>query len=380
MYGRVESNQPSQRPKVHVQIFYGKDAETYRQNYLAGKEPDETPYGFHHAREQGFSVSFSHDAPRNPNSFMMRLYRKVFGFDVLHAYSNRDRIRQADVIWTMTEGEAFAIALLFSIGLIPRRPIVANAVWILNQWEHIPIWKRYIYRNLSKYITVMTVHSAECLPISHAAFPNLRSELMHFGINTDMFKITAPSPNDAPSQIRIFAPGNDATRDWHSLLAAFGNDERFHITIICQWLTNDDLKRYHNVIVIRSPSMAAFQRCYQEADIIVVPMRENKFSGITVALEAVAMGKPVLSSRTGGVPTYFKEDELFYAPVGDPVAMREIVLSTNAELRRQRAENAQRRFIETDYSTRAVVGRYVKLTRDLLGSRHAAQHGPGTGV
>jgi hypothetical protein len=35
------------RPKVHVQIFYGKDAEPYRRKYLAGKTPDETPYGFH---------------------------------------------------------------------------------------------------------------------------------------------------------------------------------------------------------------------------------------------------------------------------------------------------------------------------------------------
>jgi len=131
-------------------------------------------------------------------------------------------------------------------------------------------------------------------------------------------------------------------------------------------LTEDQIKQYRNVAIIRPSSMADFLRCYEEADIVAVPMKENIFSGITVALEAVAMGKPVLSSRTGGVPTYFDEDEVFYVPVGDAAAMREVVISTDHASRRQRAENAQLRFIERDYSSRALVRRYAELTRDLL--------------
>ena len=62
--------------------------------------------------------------------------------------------------------------------------------------------------------------------------------------------------------------------------------------------------------------MSDFIACYHWADIVAVPMRQNIYSGITVALEAAAMGTPVVSSRTGGVPTYFGEDEVFYSPAG----------------------------------------------------------------
>ena len=358
---------PNTRTKVHVQLFYGQDAETYRQNYLAGNVPSETPYDFHLAREEGFDVSFSRDVVRNPKGFLMRFLSRIFEFDVLHAWSNRARIRGADVIWTLTEGEAFAAAFLFSLGIIPCRPIVANNVWLLHYWEQTRFHKRAVCRYLSRYITVLTVHSKECLPVAKRVFPKTIIKLTYFGINTELFKLTAPSlPTDGNGPVRIFSAGTDRTRDFETLLAAFGNDDRFHLTIICGRLSEDQVKQYRNVVLIRPSSMSEFLRCYEEADIVAVPMKENIFSGITVALEAVAMGKPVLSSRTGGVPTYFEEDDVFYVPVGDAAAMREVVISTDHASRRQRAENAQSRFIERDYSSRALIRRYAELTRDLL--------------
>jgi glycosyltransferase involved in cell wall biosynthesis len=358
---------PNTRTKVHVQLFYGQDAEIYRQNYLAGKVPSETPYDFHLAREEGFDVSFSRDVVRNPKGFLIRFLSRIFEFDVLHAWSNRARIRRADVIWTLTEGEAFATAFLFSLGVIPCRPIVANNVWLLHYWEHTRFHKRAVCRYLSRYITVLTVHSKECLPVAKRVFPETRIKLMYFGINTELFKLTAPSlPTDAKGPVRIFSAGTDRTRDFETLLAAFGNDDRFHLTIICGRLSEDQIKQYRNVVLIRPSGMAEFLRCYEEADIVAVPMKKNIFSGITVALEGVAMGKPVLSSRTGGVPTYFEESDVFYVPVGDAAAMREVVISTDHASRRQRAENARGRFIERDYSSRAFIRRYAEITRDLL--------------
>jgi glycosyltransferase involved in cell wall biosynthesis len=362
---------PNTRTKVHVQLLYGQDAETYRQNYLAGKAPSETPYDFHRAREEGFDVSFSRDAVRNPKSFVSRFLGRIFEFDVLHAWSNRDRIRRADVIWTLTEGEAFATAFLFSLGIIPCRPIVANSVWLLNYWKWTRFHKRAVCRYLSRYITVLTVHSKECLPVAKRVFPETRTQLVYFGINTVVFKLTAPGsgPTVGNGPVRIFSAGTDRTRDFETLLAAFGNDGRFRLTIISGRLSEDQIKQYRNVVLIRPSSMAEFLRCYQEADIVAVPMKENIFSGITVALEAVAMGKPVLSSRTGGVPTYFEEEDVFYVPVGDATAMREVVISTDHASRRLRAESAQSRFIERDYSSRALIRRYAELTRDLLHPR-----------
>jgi len=365
---QLSEKKPSTTTKVHAQLFHGMDAETCRQNYLAGKVPFETPYDFHLAREEGFDISFSRDAIRNPKGFLIRFLSRIFEFDVLHAWSNRDRIRGADVIWTLTEGEAFATAFLFSLGIIPRRPIVANNVWLLHYWKQTRFHKRALCRYLSRYITVLTVHSKECIAVAKRVFPDTKTQLMYYGIPTGLFKLRAPAsvPANDDGPILIFSAGTDRTRDFATLLTAFGNDDRFHLTIICGWLSDDQIKQYRNVTLIRPCSMVDFLRCYEEADIVAVPMKENIFSGITVALEAVAMGKPVVSSRTGGVPTYFEENDVFYVPVGDAAAMREVVTSTDHTSRWQRAKNAQARFVERDYSSRALVRRYAEITRDLL--------------
>ena len=120
-------------------MYHGKDAEDYRQAYQEGKEPDETPYGFHLAETLGYDVAFSRDAPPAPIDLRgrvlakgLRVSSRRLGFDLVHAYNNRAGLRQADVIWTMTEGEAFATSLLCRLGRLPRRPLIANTIWLFD--------------------------------------------------------------------------------------------------------------------------------------------------------------------------------------------------------------------------------------------------------
>ncbi len=71
----------------------------------------------------------------------------------------------------MTEGEAFAVGLLCSLGQIPRRPLVANAIWLFDGWDRLPFYRKIAFRYLSRYIDVMTVHSQRCLPIIRQQLP-----------------------------------------------------------------------------------------------------------------------------------------------------------------------------------------------------------------
>lgn len=350
-------------PKVHVQLYQGKDAERYRARYREGIEPDETPYGFHLAEEEGFDVTFSKDGPRN---LFAKVVNKLFDFDLVHAWRNRHAMSAADVIWTMTEGEAFAAAFLMKLGVIPRRPILSNAVWLLNRWRSLTWLRRRAYKALADELAVMTVHSLECLPIAQRAFPNLRSELMYFGVNVAYFPIAPPQLAASSEVIHIVSAGNDRTRDWDSLLEAFGGDDRFKVTLVCAWLDRTRTAEYENVSLLHTSSMSDLRDLYREADVIAVPMRENVFSGITVALEAAALGKPILSTETGGVPTYFDRDQVIYAAPGDAKALREALLATTPASRKAAAERAQARFVERDYSTRGLIARYSRITRELL--------------
>ena len=105
------------------------------------------------------------------------------------------------------------------------------------------------------------------------------------------------------------------------------------------------------------------------ADFVVIPMVENLYSGITVALEATALGVPVISSNTGGVPTYFSGDEVIFVPPEDPAALREATLNADYEARRAMVERAQRRFVQQDYTSAGLAQRYVALSRELLNGK-----------
>lgn len=356
--------------QVHVQLYYGKDAELYRQRFRQGNEPDETPYGFHLAEEEGFRVTFARDGKRG---VLAKIIHKLLDFDLAHAWNNARAMSEADVIWTITEGETFAAALLMKLGLVPRKPIISNSVWLLNRWPDLPWWRRMQYRALASEIAVMTVHSERCLPIARRAFPRLRVELMYFGINIGHFPITPPKASTG-RVTRIVAAGNDRTRDWDTLIKAFGSDDRFHLTIVCRWLAASKVERHSNIVLEEPSPGDELRDLYRQADIIAVPMEENVFSGITVALEAAALGKPILATRTGGVPTYFAEDEVLYAPVEDPKAMREVVEASTPASRKAVAERAQARLIERDYSTRGMIARYGRISREVFAERGVAEH------
>ena len=165
----------------------------------------------------------------------------------------------------------------------------------------------------------------------------------------------------------IFSPGQDKTRDWRTLLEAFGNDDRFDVIIMNRNIHRKTAKAYTNVREPPSYDVVGLKTCYRWADVVVVPMVENLYSGITVALEATALGAPVICSDTGGVPTYFDPGEVLYVPPGDPAALRDAVLTMSRAARRAMVARAQQRFVDEDYTTAGLASRYADLSREILG-------------
>lgn len=105
-------------PTAFVLLSHGLDAVAYRQAFERGEVPDESPYGFHLAEEFGWRLIFSRDRPDGPIRKVVRgSMRRLLGFDLLQAWTNRGRMRSADIIWTMTENEWLAARCL---GLLRR--------------------------------------------------------------------------------------------------------------------------------------------------------------------------------------------------------------------------------------------------------------------
>ena len=354
---------------AHVHLKYGLDVARYRQKSLRGEVPDVTPYGFHHAESMGWRLTYSVDQPESfVSNFVRRALIKLLGFDILHAYRNRKLITSADIVWTMEEVQFLAVcALPYVLPGTKRIRLIAQTVWLFNKWGTFSSSRCAMLRKLLLRADALTFHSRQYLDIVRQLVPGSEPMLLPFGISLDSFPWCEPEINlHAPR--RILAMGSDPTRDWKTLLEAFGNDDRFEMVIICGWLTDATAAQYSNLRVPRNPSMQEFRDLYRWADVVVVPMVTNLYSGITVALEATSLGVPVVSSETGGIPTYFADDEVIYVPPSDPVALRDRVLCCTTEELHSFVQRAQRRFRQQDYSTHGMASRYIQLSERLLQS------------
>jgi glycosyltransferase involved in cell wall biosynthesis len=113
-------------------------------------------------------------------------------------------------------------------------------------------------------------------------------------------------------------------------------------------------------------SLIELRKLYARSRFVVVPlMHSNTDNGVTVILEAMAMGKPVICSRTLGQVDVIQEGVTgLYVPVGDVAAMRAAVLSLWNEPARAR---------EMGRNARAHIEKYHTMEKFTATTRSAAE-------
>ena len=313
----------------------------------------------------GFDVYFSRPTP---DTLRNRVLRRVLGMNLGHVLNNADLINEADIVWTVMEQGYLGVLFAAKIGMLKRLPkMIGQTIWLFDNWARYSSPRRAFYKNLLSSLSVMTVHSEKYITVVRQNCPEVDVRLMRFGISSDRFPIKPFVGRPANSKIKIFAPGRDKARDFETLLEAFGNDERFEV-IISNARVFAKSTGYMNLRLPHSDHVSDLIECYRWADFVIIPLMENFYSGITVALEATALGVPIISSDTGGVPTYFTHDEVLYIPPRDSVALRNAALGTSMETRKAMVARAQERFLKEDYTTVGLAKRYADLSRDLLAS------------
>ena len=353
-------------PHIHVQLPHGMDAASYAERYREALEPDLSPYGFHLASTVwGLDVSFSVDRLESaPQRWFRKSFIKLFGFDIFHALHNRKAISKSDAIWTMMESEWLSVGALVALGLVPPVIIVGNSVWLFENWNKLGFLRRFLFRILARKVSALTAHSWPN-SITGSEALSLKVGLMYFGISSKMFSPSQHEPKPGRQPIRIVSLGNDKTRDWPTLINAFGSDPRFEVEIACTWLDESTFDMHKNIRCVRLKSIQDSLNLQIHADFIVIPMVENAYSGITSALEAACLGIPIICSNTGGVPTYFDDTEVIFVSPGDPEGMRDAAVSFVGR-KDGMAAFASDRFSRFDYSTVGMVRRYIDITEKCL--------------
>ncbi|CAG4891576.1 glycosyltransferase [Paraburkholderia saeva] len=349
---------------IHVHLYYGVDPLQFRKGENAG-----CLYGYHFAESDAMALSYSRD---HPEGGLLRLVRRslksLLGFDFIHTYRNRAALASADVIWTHTEREYLSVALLLLLTRRSREPLLlAQSVWLLDIWKSLSPPRRLFYRWLLGRADVLTTHSPDNAALARKYWGR-EATVVRYGLDTRDFPLTTIGDWRPHQPLRIASIGNDRDRDWNTLITAFENDPRYCVRVATRrkiWRHSKAI----NVTVAPAHGLAAQRALYEWADVIVVSLHPNHHvSGITVILEAVATGKPVIATAAGGLEEYFGPGSIWYVPAHDPTAMREqaAFLVREPGVVTEQMRRAQQEFMQKDLTTRAFADQHVMLTRALL--------------
>ena len=356
--------------KVFIQLARDQDAAKWRERYLRGELSDAVPYGYHHAGRAGFSLAYSVDSSENCFSELARkVATRLLGFDIVHAWKQRDQIRHSDIIWTHTEREYLAAASINQTMNASERPkLLAQSVWLMDRWDQLNSTKRFLYRLLMGTADVLTFHSD--INATKARSLRLDSDIrvVPFGISLDSFLAQSIcKARQDPETLRVLALGNDIHRDWPTLLSAISSRAEYELSILTAALPAGAPAA--NVRIGAAASNTEILAAYRWADIVAVPLKKNMHaSGVTVALEAIQMGKPVVVTRTGGLDGYFSGADVTFIPEGDIAAWQEVLadIAMRYDYYLQKAAHAQRTVMEKQLTTEGFAARHVEITHELL--------------
>lgn len=117
-------------------------------------------------------------------------------------------------------------------------------------------------------------------------------------------------------------------RDYPTLLAAVrGLDVEVVIAAASPWSKRKDTTQQAAIpanVTVRKFSQYELRQLYADSCFVVMPLYNVNFqAGVTAILEAMAMGKAVICSRTPGQTDVIEEEQTgLYVPPGDPEALR----------------------------------------------------------
>jgi hypothetical protein len=345
-----------------------------------GQGPTEFFYGYQQLLALGVDVSIFEDADVGmgpPLSFMPRLVNKLSPFlgnlpvgMALSLLTKRGcrKLDGAGCVVVTTNGMGMALAIAKALGQTDT-PVLLLAMGLLSM-NPTPLQIRLVSA-LARHIHIA------CISRSEQAFLQrlLPAQPIHyipFGVDIDFWR---PAPPTADQHSYALAIGNDAHRDWATLVTAWEPDlpplklitslpvppAPPNVEIIRgDWRTRilDDVK---------------IRRLYQGANFVVIPVRDTiQPSGQSVCLQAMACGRPVILSDIAGLwdRQLLRDGEnVLLVRSGAAVDLNRAVrrLSSDRELQ-DRIGAGGCRLVEEHFNASAMANALARLAQELLRS------------
>ena len=293
----------------------------------AGCCPDELLYGTRTLRARGWDVVttdlgfgsyFGGRLLKGVDNALSRGGRRT-GFHLKQAWRVRRLCREVDLIFATADSSGLPVLFLQALGLFDT-PVVYSSIGLAETFGEPAGVIYWMYRKLllrARRILVYAEAEAAALTRVFHLPPGL-VRFVPFGVETDFFAATPPGPG-AP-----LAFGLDHRRDWPALFAAAAELET-ELDVV----TNPDLVRGlavpRNVRLHASEPVDALRERLRRAPFVILPVRENNYSGGTISLlQSMAAGRAVIVSQTQAITGGYglRDDEnCLLVPPGDVPAL-----------------------------------------------------------
>ncbi len=294
-----------------------------------------------------------------------------YGGDFASAFASLRTANEADVVFATTDTAGIPLILLKRAGLL-RSPLVYAAIGLperLAQLRSRPM--RRLYRGAFRRAGAIVAYAeSEAEWLRRWLAPGPPAVLfLPFGVDVEAF-----SPDSGRSEdVDVVSIGADPRRDFDLLSAVAARQPELSFRIVA---TKDHARSLGtlpaNVTMETDLSLEQVRDTLAAARVVALPVRRNSYSGATtVLLQAMAMAKPVVVSRTDAISEgYGLQDGVNCRLVepGDADAFERALLDTLADSRS--LGSRARDTVERDFSWK----RYTDTLWEILSD--AWKHDP----
>lgn len=317
------------KARIYVEFARALDAHEWARRHAEGSVPDASPYGLHLLGEHGYTVRFRPPARAEQSIRIARRTRRHLGgldaAPTVRGALGRTRGR-ADVILCMDEEAGIPAAL------VPGGPpVVSGMAWLED--SSILSRRRLAVTRLAlrRMAGVFTQCSAMADPlIEEFGVPVERLHTVRLGIDADHF-----TPRSIPEGHPIvFSVGDDRMRDHDTLVAALSTTHMRMPRMQVELATTLPVDLAPSLGVVHRRRMdQAVRDCYARAMVVAVALHPTRQgSGLTVILETMASGRPLVVTDNPGLSDYVRHGETgLLVPPNDPRAMAAAVESLLAD-------------------------------------------------
>jgi len=316
---------------------------------------------------KGFSANGIHVRERDLHPFPLNPMAKkgsfLAGFDPLRALKVLLFERNADVIVSVFESNVFFILLLRAVFRFKPRIVL----WEVSGrgWAKRDKVLDFVVPRVD-HVFVLTQHQKkEVESLYHLRNP---AEIVGFAVDDHFY---SPHPSKESKDSYVLAVGDDVGRDYQTLVNAC-----HALGLPLKLRSSTKLPNLgeaaSGVTVVGRQTYDELRDLYAGARIVVVPLKSVDYpSGITAIFEALAMGKPLITSRTGTTVDFISHGEngLLVTPESPSELSNELGILWNDKVLQEKLAQNARRHLDEKFSYERYIQRFSHCLRNAMSNK-----------